>query len=153
MHWQLNSQSYVTTDPQQLDREVVFNYLHDIAYWSKGIPREICMTSLDHSIPFSVIHQQQQIGFGRLVTDECTFAYLGDVFVLDAYQGHGFGTFLVSCINDWLDQHRIRTALLLTSDAQSLYAAQGWVHPSDVRRFMRYKEPVADFYGSFSSEE
>jgi hypothetical protein len=34
-------------------------------------------------------HDGEQPGFARVVSDRALFAYLGDVFVLDAHRGRG----------------------------------------------------------------
>jgi len=56
-----------------------------------------------------------QIGLGRVITDETTFAYLTDVFILPEYQGKGLGRWLMNCINEtfnsWPD---FRAAMLYT---------------------------------------
>ncbi|EEH07006.1 conserved hypothetical protein [Histoplasma capsulatum G186AR] len=44
-----------------------------------------------------------QIGFARLITDNVTFAYLTDVYILPEYQGTGLGSWLLQCVNAWVD--------------------------------------------------
>ncbi|OJD11638.1 hypothetical protein AJ78_07632 [Emergomyces pasteurianus Ep9510] len=44
-----------------------------------------------------------QIGFARLITDNITFAYLTDVYILPEYQGTGLGTWMLQCINEWVE--------------------------------------------------
>lgn len=57
-----------------------------------------------------------QIGFGRLITDEVTFAYLTDVYILPQYQGKGLGTWLMECINETIESWpELRRAMLITS--------------------------------------
>ena len=58
----------------------------------------------------------KQIGFGRLITDEVTFAYLTDVYILPEYQGKGLGTWLLECINETIESWPdLRRAMLVTS--------------------------------------
>ena len=40
----------------------------------------------------------QQIGFARVITDYATFAWIADVFILDAFQGQGLGNWLMEVI-------------------------------------------------------
>jgi len=40
----------VSTDPADLDRDAVYRYLHDEAYWSQGISRE----TFDRAHPFRI---------------------------------------------------------------------------------------------------
>jgi GNAT superfamily N-acetyltransferase len=47
--------------------------------------------------------QGKLIGFARLITDTVTFAYLTDVYVLNAYQGLGLGKWLVRCVAECVD--------------------------------------------------
>ena len=39
-----------------------------------------------------------QIGFARVITDWTTFAYLCDVYVLEAHRGHGLGVWLIETV-------------------------------------------------------
>ncbi len=57
-----------------------------------------------------------QIGLARLVTDEVTFAYLTDVFVLEEYRGKGLGMWMMECMNEVFDSWPdLRCAMLMTS--------------------------------------
>ena len=51
-----------------------------------------------------------QIGFARLITDEVSFAYLTDVYVLPSHQGKGLGKWILQCVNEemstWPDLRR-----------------------------------------------
>ena len=146
MEWHTDSIT-VTTDPEKMDRQKIFEFLHQTAYWSKGIPYDICMNALDHSVPFSIVNTENHlVGFARLVTDHATFSYLCDVFILEEYRGQGFGKFLVQCINAWIDERNLRTSLLLTRDAQSLYEGYDWVYFPNINRVMRYREAKQNFY-------
>ena len=44
-------------------------------------------TSIDHSFNIGLFHNEQQIGFARVISDFSTIAYLGDVYVLENYRG------------------------------------------------------------------
>lgn len=55
------------------------------------------------------------IGFGRLISDGVTFAYLTDVYVEPAWQGRGLGTWLIECIQEVLDSMpHLRRSMLIT---------------------------------------
>ncbi|KAK2800815.1 hypothetical protein FQN50_007956 [Emmonsiellopsis sp. PD_5] len=100
----------------------------EAVYWANPIPLPALQQAVDHSLCFGVyrytpsdhqavttqapqLQQQEQqqeqqraltqIGFGRLVTDHTTFAYLTDVYMLPEYQGSGMGTWLLECIDEW----------------------------------------------------
>ena len=55
------------------------------------------------------------IGLGRLITDESSFAYLTDVFIIPEHQANGLGRWLMQCINETLDSWPdLRRAMLFT---------------------------------------
>jgi len=37
----------ISTDRAHLDRDVIYRYLHDEAYWSKGLPRDLFDRAID----------------------------------------------------------------------------------------------------------
>jgi GNAT superfamily N-acetyltransferase len=64
----------------------------------------------------------RQIGLARLITDEVSFAYLTDVYILDEYQGKGLGTWLIKCVDETLSSWpELRRALLVTNHGSSFY--------------------------------
>src|SRR4029079_11191535 len=86
------------TDPGRVDFDFVHNFLATEAYWSKGVSRETLARGLAHSIAFSLYHGPPQIGFARVISDAATFAYLDDVFVLEAYRGQWLGGWMLECV-------------------------------------------------------
>ena len=61
----------------------------------------------------------KQIGFARLVTDEVTFAYLTDVYVLKDYRGKGLGVWIMKCIQEVTEGwHHLRRLTLFTNEPQ-----------------------------------
>ncbi|WP_253202817.1 GNAT family N-acetyltransferase [Priestia aryabhattai] len=91
----------ISSNKKYLDVELIYNYLHDEAYWSKGIPLRLVEKSIQHSICFGVFagnpekEKSKQLGLGRIITDSSTFAYLADVFILNEFRGLGLGKLLV----------------------------------------------------------
>lgn len=135
----------ISTDRAHLDREVIWRYLHDESYWANGIPRELFERSLDSSMCFGLFEGEAgnggtQIGFGRVVTDGVTFAWLCDVFVLPAYRGRGLATWLMQTVVEHPDLQVQRGFVLATQDAHGLYAKFGW-QPAEAGRFMRITRP------------
>ena len=121
----------ISTDRAHLDREVIWRYLHDEAYWSKGIPRELFERSIDASLSFGLFEGEAgnggtQIGFSRVVTDGATFAWLCDVFVLPAYRGRGLASWLIETVVGHPDLQAQRSFVLATRDAHGLYEKFGW---------------------------
>jgi len=47
--------------------------------------------------------QPSLIGFARCITDKVTFAYLTDVYILPEWQGQGLGKWLISCIQEVIE--------------------------------------------------
>ena len=135
MHW--TKQKYlITTDTAKVDIDVVHQYLSEQSGWAKGIPRETVARSVQHSICFSVLHEDTLIGFARVVSDHATVAYLGDVFVLPAHRGQGLSTWLMECITAHPDLQGLRRWLLATTDAHGLYAKFGFTALKAPQRWM-----------------
>lgn len=64
----------------------------------------------------------RQIGLARLITDEVSFAYLTDVYILDAYQGKGLGSWLIKCVDEALSSWpELRRLLLVASHGKDFY--------------------------------
>jgi N-acetylglutamate synthase-like GNAT family acetyltransferase len=130
----------VTTDPNALDIEVVHAFLHQ-AYWSKGIPLAVLQRALAHSLNFSLLRDEQQIGFARVVTDYATFAYVADVFVLPDFRAQGLATWMMTCILEHPHLQGLRRWCLATRDAHQLYAKVGFQRTSTPERWMEKLDP------------
>lgn len=64
----------------------------------------------------------RQIGLARLITDEVSFAYLTDVYILNEYQGKGLGTWLINCVDEALSSWpELRRLVLITSHGKNFY--------------------------------
>jgi GNAT superfamily N-acetyltransferase len=116
----------VSTDAARLEREVIHRYLAEESYWAKGMARETLERAVAHSLCFGLYAGEAQIGFARVISDYATYAYLSDVFVLEAYRGQGLGQWLLACVVAHPDLQSLRRFGLTTRDAQSLYARLGW---------------------------
>ncbi len=111
----------ITTDPSKIDVAFVHHYLSEISYWAKGIPLSLVEKSIQNSMCFSVLKNEKQIGFARVVTDYATFAYLADVFVDENFRGHGYSKELMAFIMSHPDLQGLRRWMLMTKDAHGLY--------------------------------
>jgi GNAT superfamily N-acetyltransferase len=129
----------VSTDPERLDLDAIHAYLTR-SYWATGIPREIVERSLRHSLCFGLYRDNEQAGFARVVTDLATFAYLADVFVLEAHRGQGLSKWLMECVLDHPDVRDLRRWHLVTRDAQGLYAKFGFAEPEPGKHMERRRE-------------
>ncbi|MBV8500907.1 MAG: GNAT family N-acetyltransferase [Paucibacter sp.] len=66
------------------------------------------------------------IGYARVITDRATFAYLCDVFVLEAWRGRGLGDHLIGQVMARPELQGLRRFTLFTRDAHTLYARHGF---------------------------
>jgi GNAT superfamily N-acetyltransferase len=116
----------ISTDPTRLDLRLVHAYLANESYWAAGIPLQIFLKSIENSLCFGVYHQDQQVGFARVISDYATFAYLGDVFILEGHRHQGCGKWLMECIVGHPQLQGLRRWMLATQDAHGLYAQFGF---------------------------
>jgi len=126
----------VSTDPRRLDLDVIHGFLTAQSYWAEGIPRELVARSIRNSLCFGLYDDDRQIGFARVVTDCATYAYLADVFVLEAHRGRGLSKWLLECVIAHPDLQGLRRWQLSTRDAHSLYARFGFATPAEPARLM-----------------
>ncbi len=115
----------ISTAKAELQLDVIHAFLVD-AYWSKGIALELVERSIRHSACYGLYAGPQQVGFARLITDEATFAYLSDVFVLQAHRGRGLGRWLTEVVMQRPTLRGMRRIMLATADAHALYARFGF---------------------------
>lgn len=132
---------YISTDKSILSLSAINSaFGEDFIYWTKPLPNETLQLLLDNSFCFGVYKtgpthslsdpiestssspakSNEQIGFARLITDNVSFAYLTDLYVLPEYQGHGLGGWLIDCINEIFESMPyLRWAMLRTSQEES----------------------------------
>jgi pyridoxal 5'-phosphate synthase glutaminase subunit Pdx2 len=125
----------ISTDPARIDLDVVHGFLTR-SYWAEDIPRTVVERSLRHSLCFGVYHGRTQVGFARVVSDRATYAYVADVFVLDAHRGRGLGKRLMASIKSHPDLQGLRRWSLGTRDAHGLYRQFGFGEPADPSLWM-----------------
>ena len=89
-----------------------------------------------YSLCFGVYAGSDQVGFARAITDRTTFAYLADVFILEAHRGHGLGTWLVSSILQYPELRDVGSWMLATLDAHGLYARFGFKALASPERYL-----------------
>jgi GNAT superfamily N-acetyltransferase len=130
----------VSCDPGQIDRASVHAFLSQL-YWAQGIPREVVDRSIDGSLCFALLKDDEQIGFARVVSDRATIAYLGDVHVLPAWQGRGLGRWLMECVMAHPQLAGLRRWILVTRDAHGLYASLGFKPLSNPAGYMELHRP------------
>jgi GNAT superfamily N-acetyltransferase len=80
----------------------------------------------ENSLTFGVYCVDQQIGYARIISDFASFAYLADVYVLEAHRGQGLSKWLMETIHTHPELQGLRRWMLATRDAHGLYAQFGW---------------------------
>ncbi|MQM40153.1 hypothetical protein KBTX_04199 [wastewater metagenome] len=122
----------LTTEQSLFDHEAIYHYLTEESYWALGMPRNVFEKSLEHSLCFGLFagdpskEQAEQIGFARVISDHATFAYLADVFILEAYRGRGLSKWMMAVILDHPELRNLRRFMLATQDAHTLYERFGF---------------------------
>jgi GNAT superfamily N-acetyltransferase len=130
----------ISTDPGRLDLDAIHAELSR-TYWAAGVSRETVERSIEHSLCFGMYDPGgRQVGFARLVTDHATFAWLADVYVLDAHRGLGLGKALVAAVVAHPSARAVRRIALRTKDAHGLYARYGF-EPADPAMVMERPRP------------
>jgi GNAT superfamily N-acetyltransferase len=99
------------------------------SYWAEGISRDVVQRSIEHSLCFGVFHQGNQVAFARVVTDQATFAYLADVYVLEDYRRRGLSIWMLDAVMSDSRLQGVRRFTLATRDAHALYARYGFKAP------------------------
>ncbi len=133
----------ISTDRDRLQTDAIHRFLSEESYWAQNRTREQTITAIKNSLPFGVYKGENQIGFARVVTDYATFAYLGDVYILEEFRGQGLSKWLMDVITGHPDLQGFRRWILATKDAHTLYEKFGFhalVHPE---RWMERPAPNA----------
>lgn len=136
MEWQ-QGEFTISTDKSKLSVPYIHEFLSQQSYWAAGIPLETVKQSIEGSLCFGLYHDQQQIGFARVVTDQATFGYLADVFVDTAYRGRGLSKWLMQVILAYPGLQGLRRMMLATRDAHALYRQFGFTGIEHPERLMQ----------------
>ncbi|WP_425450964.1 GNAT family N-acetyltransferase [Saliterribacillus persicus] len=118
LEWE--KETYVISDEKdKIDLEKVHQLLSQ-TYWAKDRTLTTIRKSMKHSVVFGVYDKNQQIGFGRVVSDYTVFSWLLDVVIDPSYQGKEIGSWLVKCILNHPELKETKFALA-TKDAHAFY--------------------------------
>jgi GNAT superfamily N-acetyltransferase len=130
----------VSTDASRLQLDVIHGFLSR-SYWAEGIPLGLVARSIEGSLAFGLYHGSEQVGFARVISDQATFAYVADVFVLPVYRGKGLARWLMECILETPELQGLRRWLLTTKDAHALYRGVGFSPTAIADRMMEINRP------------
>lgn len=142
MNWQ-NGEFTISTDRNRLQIEVIHRFLSEDSYWARERTKEQTTRAIKNSLPFGVYKGENLIGFARVVTDYATFAYLGDVFILDEFRGKGLSKWLMEVIVNHPDLQGFRRWVLATKDAHALYEKYEFAPLRFPERWMEKTAPNA----------
>jgi GNAT superfamily N-acetyltransferase len=131
----------ISTDDKRLDLETIYDFVSNQSYWAQGSTLETVKRALNHSLNFGLYHGKQLVGFGRVVTDYATFAWIADVFVLPEHRGTGLSKWLMEVILSHPELQGFRRWVLATRDAHSLYARFGFIPLHRPERWMERPDP------------
>lgn len=115
----------VSTDRSRIDVAAVHAFLSR-TYWSPGIPEDVVRRGIAGAICFGIYHGREQVGFARVITDQATYAYLSDVYVLETHRGRGLAKWMMEVIMAHPSLQGLRRFALSTRDAHSLYRQFGF---------------------------
>lgn len=131
----------LSDDPARLDVSAVHAFL-TTSYWAAGIPRDVVARALENSLCLGVYAPDgAQVGLVRVVTDSATFAYLCDVYVLEAHRGRGLAKAALHLFASHPRLQNLRRQHLVTQDAHGLYAQFGFTPLPLPDRHMEKRDP------------
>jgi GNAT superfamily N-acetyltransferase len=142
MEWQREN-FVISTDKGRLDAEAIQKFLSEESYWASSRTYEQTLRAIENSICFGLYLDDRQIGFARVVSDQATFAYIGDVYILDEFRGQGLSKWLMEIILFHPDLQGLRRWLLATRDAHGLYAQYDFTPLKVPERWMERTAPNA----------
>jgi GNAT superfamily N-acetyltransferase len=117
-------------DRHRVDVDAVHAYISQ-AYWATGRPREEMARLVREAQRVVGLYKDgAQVGFCRAFSDDMSFAYLADVYVLEEHRGRGLGLELVREMIENGPYAR-RRWLLHTRDMHRLYAKLGFGEPGE----------------------
>lgn len=133
----------IDTDKTRLDIALIQSFLTNDSYWAQDRTIEQTKAAIENSICFGLYDGASQIGFARVVSDQATFAYVGDVFVIDGFRGRGLSKWLMETILQHTDLQGLRRWVLATRDAHGLYKQFGFKELKHPDRWMERPAPNA----------
>lgn len=118
-------------DPRRIPRDAVWAWLSTQAYWARWRSRADVDAQLDAAWRVVGAYRagtDDLVGFARAASDGVAFAYLADVFVLEAHRGRGLGKRLLRTMIEEGPGADFRW-VLFTADAHRLYEQFGFSVP------------------------
>lgn len=133
----------ISTEHSRLDVDAIHRFLSTESYWAQNRTREQTEKAIANSICFGAYSVERLVGFGRVVSDHATFAYVGDVFVIEEFRGRGLATLLMEAMLAHPDLQNLRRWVLATRDAHEVYSRHGFAQLAHPERWMELSAPDA----------
>ena len=133
----------ISTDKARLDVDSIQRFLAEESYWAQERTIEQTKTAIENSICFGLYLGERQIGFARVVSDKATFAYVGDVYVINEFRGRGLSKWLMNVIVGHQELQGLRRWVLATRDAHGLYRQFDFAELRFPERWMEKTAPNA----------
>ena len=123
MEW--SRDSFILTDARErIDLAITQSLLRN-TYWGVRRPPEVVEKMLAHSLPFTLLQDGVQVGFGRVVSDFTVFSWVADIVIDTPYRGRGLGKWMMTCIAGHPSIKHTQM-VLQTRDAHALYERYGF---------------------------
>ena len=116
------------------------------AFWSPGITQNEILKGIENSelVVGAYTENGKQIGFLRVVSDKVRFAYLEDVIVHEDFRRQGIGQKMVNFALSHPELKDVYNWLLITKDAQGVYAKCGFEPLKNPEYWMAIRDPRPD---------
>ncbi len=134
-------QGYILSDdPSWLDAAAIHAYLTR-SYWAEGIPLRTVTESLANSLCLGIYAPNgAQVGLIRVISDYATFAWLCDVYVLEAHRGRGLAKAALALLASHPKLQGLRRLQLVTRDAHALYEKFGFARVDEPGKHMERRD-------------
>lgn len=133
----------IREDKTEFDFDLIHRFLIEESYWARERTLEQTRTAIENSMCFGVFDGERQVAFARVVSDKATFAYVGDVFVVEEYRGRGISKLLMRYIVEHPELQGLRRWVLATRDAHGLYEQFEFAPLRHPERWMEKTAPNA----------
>jgi GNAT superfamily N-acetyltransferase len=130
-----NGNFTVRSGLEAVDLDTVHEFLKTTP-WAADLSRAALARAIRHSLCFSLFEENRQIGFARVITDYVTYAYMCDVYVVEAQRRRGLGSWLIRCVLEHPDIASLKRIALITHDAQGFYSLLGFESASRPDNYM-----------------
>ena len=117
----------ISDDPARFDAAAMHDFLEQDAYWARERSREQTAVGAANSVVLGAYGPDgSMVGGARIVTDQATFGYVTDVYVLAEHRGRGLGRALAAATCEHPAVAGIKRLMLITADAHELYRPLGF---------------------------